>query len=74
MVPVSRPRPSGLYATSAMPSSWHAWKIPTFSVSSVKAAYSNCAAEIGWTACARRSVSNEHSEMPRYLTLPALER
>lgn len=27
---------------------------------------------MGCTACARRRVSSEHSEIPRYLTLPAL--
>lgn len=42
------------------------------SVSSVKGLYSIWTAAIGWTAWARRSVLDEHSERPRWRTLPAL--
>ena len=38
--------------------------------SRVHSEYSVCSAEIGCTACARRIVSGEASESPRWRTLP----
>lgn len=44
------------------------------SMSKTKGEYSTCTADIGWTACARRRALAEHSERPRYLTLPSLQK
>ncbi len=38
----------------------------------VKGEYSIWTAEMGWTACARRSDAEETSDKPRYLILPSL--
>ena len=70
--PVKIPRPNGLYATTAIPSSCATLKRSVFCSSKSKGEYSIWRAEMGWTACARRRVSMEHSEIPIYLTLPDL--
>ncbi len=75
-LPVRKPRPRGAYATIATPSSRAVLSRPIFSssMSSVKGEYSTSSAAMGWTACARRRVAAEHSEIPRYLTLPCLQK
>lgn len=72
--PVIRPRPKGAYAMIATPSSRAVFRRANLSssISRVNGEYSTCKADIGCTAWARRSVLAEHSEIPRYLTFPAL--
>jgi hypothetical protein len=75
MLPESMPRPRGEYATIVTPSSRAVLRRSIFgsSMSSENGEYSIWRALIGCTACARRSVDAEHSERPRYLTLPCLQ-
>ena len=76
--PASKPRPSGEYATTGIPSSRAVASSPSFgsgfSMSSVNGEYSTWTAVIGCTACARRNAAGDGSESPRYLTFPSLEK
>lgn len=62
--PVSNPRPSGEYATTAIPSSRAVLRTSSSSMSSAKREYSTWMALMGWTLCARRMVEAVHSERP----------
>ena len=68
--PVRMPRPSGLYATKPMPSSRMAGSTDS-SASRANSEYSDCTAEIGCTAFARRMVAEPASLNPRKRTFPA---
>ena len=68
--PPSAPRATGEKATKATPSSRQACNIPS-SGARVHSEYSDCMAAIGWTACARRSVSGAISDRPIAPILPA---
>lgn len=71
---VNMPRPRGLYATTATPSSRHVCSNEVLgdSISSVNGEYSIWTAAIWWTLHARRRVSEETSERPKNLTFPSL--
>ena len=66
-----KPRPSGLYATRAMPSSCSAGSNSS-SGSRLHSEYSLCTAAIGCTLCARRNVATEGSDRPMCLHLAFL--
>ena len=73
--PVKNPLPRGEYVTTATPSSRHVLRrlVPvSLSMSNDHGLYSIWTAEMGCTAYPRRRVSEEHSENPMYLILPAL--
>lgn len=72
--PVNMPRPRGLYATTATPSSRAVRRMSTwgFSMSTENGLYSTWMAVMGWTAWARRSVAAETSQRPRWRILPCL--
>ena len=71
---VNMPRPRGLYAMTATPSSRHVCSNEVLgdSMSRVNGEYSIWTAAMWWTLHARRRVSEETSERPRYLTFPSL--
>jgi hypothetical protein len=72
--PVKNPRPRGLYATTAIPSSRHVSRIPISgdSISRAKGLYSSCTASIWCTFSALRIVAAETSLRPIAPILPSL--
>lgn len=69
------PRPIGLKATMATPSSRQDLRMSEFenSMSSLNRLYSFCTAVMRWTACARRKVAAETSDRPRCRIFPRLQ-